>query len=287
MIWAILSIFSGLGDAIAFAALKKLGRLNDYLVLGLRHLATLPFLLIGFLFYQIPNASHMFYLVVAIDSILILAAMLLMIKSFHLSDLSKSVPMLSFTPVFLLFVSYILLNELPSLIGFLGIFIVVIGSYVLNLSRTKLNYLEPFKALFKEKGILLMLIVSFLFSISATLTKIGVELSNPAYFIFVNYVFASIISIIFFIMYRKHVPKIFGKENLRWILLLAVSTACMEIFYAIAVKFALVSYSISLKRTSVLFSVLIGVFFFKEKNIKESIAGALIMFAGAVVILLS
>lgn len=77
------------------------------------------------------------------------------------------------------------------------------------------------------------------------------------------------------------------KNNIKWILILGISTAVMEILIAIAVKFAIIPYIVSLKRTSVIFSVILGAYFFKEKNSRHSLAGALIMFAGALLITLT
>ena len=53
------------------------------------------------------------------------------------------------------------------------------------------------------------------------------------------------------------------------------------------IQLTLVSYVIAIKRLSIVFGVLFGYLIFKEKNIKERLAGASIMVAGAVLILLS
>ncbi len=284
MIWEILSIASGAFDAVAFASIKKLGRLNTKLVLILRHLITLPFLLFGFLFYDFTQASIIFYLITLVNAIILVIAMYLLIKSIRISDISASIPMLSFTPLFLLLTSYFMLNEVPNFIGFIGIMSIVIGSYILNLKHVKSGYLAPFKMIFSDKGVFYMFIVAFLFSITSNLVKIGVELSNPAYFIFFDYLFASAILTV---LYSKELKKEPIIKNWNWILVLAISTALMELTIAVAVKFALVSYIISLKRTSVIFSVLIGFLFFKEKNFKAAFIGTIIMFIGAVFIALS
>lgn len=284
MLWEILSIASGAFDAVAFASIKKLNRLNVKLVLILRHLITLPFLLFGFLFYDFTKASLNFYLIILVNVIILLIAMYLLIKSIRISDISASIPMLSFTPLFLLLTSYFMLNEVPNFIGFIGIWCIVIGSYILNLKHVKRGYLGPFKVIFSDKGVFYMLLVAFLFSITSNLVKIGVELSNPAYFIFFDYLFASAILMA---LYSKELKKEPIMKNRNWILALAVSTALMELAIAVAVKFAIIPYIISLKRTSVIFSVLIGYLFFKEKNLKSGLIGAIVMFIGAVMITLS
>ena len=105
MMWEILSIFAGLGDAISFAYVKGLHKLNTTIKLTLYSLITLPFLLFGFLFYNIPVVPLKFYIVVIINVLVWIAAIFFLMKSLEESDLSISIPMLSFTPIFLLFVS--------------------------------------------------------------------------------------------------------------------------------------------------------------------------------------
>lgn len=283
MVWVILSILSGFFDAFSFAYMKKLGKLNSVLLLSLRHIITLPLMLVVFLFYEIPKVKNDFYLILFINVILMLIGVYLAIKSFEISDLSVAVPMLSFTPVFLLAISYIMLGEKPSNLGLLGIFAVVIGSYIVNSSGAR-NYLEPFKAIFKNMGVLYMLAASFIFSFNATLTKIGVVKSNSGYFVFANYFLASVILAILF--YKKiNMNEI--RSNAKNLLWLGIATALMEVLFAVAIKYAIVSYAISLKRTSVVFSVIIGYFAFKEKNIKNSFFGSIIMFIGVLLITLT
>lgn len=286
MVWALLSVLSGLGDAVSFAMMKKLINLDHYVILLCRHLVTLPFLLFGFLFYDVPKVSLNFYVVVFINVIILLIAVFIMIRSLEISDMSASIPMLSFTPIFLLFVSFVLLQEFPTFVGLIGIFIVVIGHYIIHLSSLKQGYLEPLKSIFKNKGIFYMFIVSFLFSINATISKIGINLSNPSYYIFMNYLLASVfLSFMFYSKIGKNYQSI--KKNANYIVLLGISTAFMELLVAIALKLAIVPYVISLKRSSVIFSVIIGVVLFKEKHFSEAFIGSVIMFTGATLILLS
>ena len=286
MLWAILSIFAGFGDAVAFVSIKKLRNLDSYTKLALLNLIILPFLAIGFFFYEIPKISLNFYFIVVFNVIIFLIAMFLMIKSLEMSDLSSSIPMLSFTPVFLLFASYIILREFPNFVGLIGVFMVVIGSYILNISSIKDGYFDPLKSIFKNNGIFYMFIVSFLFSITASLSKIGINLSNPVYFMFIHYLFTSIfLTPLFFNRFKSNKKQI--KINFKFFVVYGIAAAFSELLAATALTSAIVPYVISLKRTSVIFSVIIGFILFKEKNFKEKIIGALLMFIGATLIILS
>ena len=286
MIWVMLPIVAGFFDSIFYTALKKLSDLDTYSKIALLNIAALPFLALGFLFFNIPKVSGMFYLVTLINIALFFLAQILMIKSLKMSNLSVSIPMLSFTPVFLLLTSYLMLSEFPTLAGLLGVLLVVLGSYVLNIHEAKQGYLESIKSIFKNKGIFYMVIVAFLYSLCANLGKIGVNLSNPAYYMFMFYL---IYSILLFIVFFKNIKSniIVLRKNLNYFALAGFSTAASEILIGITYKYSIVPYIISLKRASILFSVLIGVFLFKEKNFKQAIIGSAIMLIGVLIITLA
>ena len=285
MMWAALSVLSGAFDAVAFASMKKLSKLNTRLILILRHSVALPFLLLGFMFYEIPKVSADFYIVTFVNLAVFLFAMYLLVKSLKTSDLSMSIPMLNLTPTFLLITSYIMIGEAPSLQGLIGIIVTIIGAYVLNLRYVRGSIFDPFKMIFRKKEIFYMVIVAFLFSITSNLFKMGVQLSNPAFFVFVSYLFSSVILSLLFFREFKQKELIF--KNAKWILVMGISTALMEMLIAVAVNFAIIPYIITLKRTSVIFSVVLGFFLFKEKNFRHAIAGSSIMFSGAALIILS
>ena len=286
MIWIIFPTVAGFFDSIFYMALKKLSDLDTYSKIALINIMALPFLALGFLFFGIPKVPVTFYFVIMINILLFFLAQIFMIKSLKISNLSISIPMLSFTPVFLLFTSYLLLKEFPNLFGLFGILLVVAGSYILNVPRIKHSYLEPFKSIFRNKGIFYMIIVAFLYSLCANLGKIGVNLSNPAYYMFVFYfIYSAILSIIFFKKIKTNLGAL--RKNMSYFALSGFSTAASEILIGVAYKLSIVPYIISLKRTSILFSVLMGIFIFKEKNFREAIIGSAIMFIGVLLISLS
>jgi drug/metabolite transporter (DMT)-like permease len=59
---------------------------------------------------------------------------------------------------------------------------------------------------------------------------------------------------------------------------------CHAIFHAWAISLTKAAYMISVKRLSILFSVITGGALFKEKNIKIRLLGAILMLLGAVII---
>lgn len=282
MIWFILSLLSALSQSCRDLFSKRsLQYLNEYTIAFAQWFFSLPFLSFTLFFVEIPNPDITFWLVVLVSSGLISMASILYIKAIKASPLSLAVPMLAFTPLFLLITSPLMVGEFPSLLGVAGIFLIVFGAYVLSIKDVRTGYLGPFRALAREKGPRLMLFVAIIYSIHANLAKIGIQHSNPLFFSTVRNVFASCWLLpLMLSRLRSSVREI--RISLKVTLAIGWFNALMFIFVSLAMELAIVPYVISVKRMTIFFSTLFGYFFFNEKRIVERFVGALIMVLGVV-----
>lgn len=285
MIWAFLSIISGFGDATMFALMKKLKGANISIVVWVQHAFALPFLF-ALLYFSFPQEINpLVYLLALINGILLLITTYLIVKAAQISELSVSMPMLSLTPLFLILTSYLMINELPTFYGIIGIILIVIGSYVVNIRNNQKGFMQPLFHLFRNKGSLYVIIVAFIWSITANLFKIGILNSNPIFFTAIVH---SVITITMlptlFYNFKGKIAEI--KSNFKKIFLLGFSSAFMSATGAYAMLTAIVPYFISLKRSGVLFSIFFGYFMFNEKNIRNALIGAVIMIIGGMLIML-
>lgn len=283
MLWAFLSILSGLGDALGFAIMKKLKGSNSSVVVWVQYAFALPFLL-GLLYFNYPQKISIYvYWVIFFNGILLLISTYLLIKATQMSNLSVSIPMLSLTPLFLVLTSYVMINELPTFYGFIGIFLMVAGIYVIHIKNYRGGFLGPFKDLAKDKGSIYAITVAFIWSITTNLFKIGVTGSNPLFYSSAVYLFISIVMLpLLFIKLKEKIGEV--KSNFNLLMLLGALSAFITATAAYAILVANASYVIALKRSSVIFSVIIGFALFNERNFKQAIIGATIMFVGAVLI---
>jgi len=80
-------------------------------------------------------------------------------KAIKISPLSLTVPFLSLTPVFLIIILYVMFGECVSFWGGIGILMIALGSYTLNLKEMSKGFLEPIKAIGRGKGSIFMSIV--------------------------------------------------------------------------------------------------------------------------------
>ena len=213
----------------------------------------------------------------------------LYLKAIRISPLSISVPYLSFTPVFTILTAGIVLGESISSQGLLGILMVTVGAYVLNLERTAYHPLAPLKAIVKSPGSRHMLLVALIWSLTSTLGKRGVQLSDPVFFgVFYMLALSVPLTVIAGWRVKRNVASVNLKgRNALWLALAGLVTALAMIAHFHAIQLVPVAYMISVKRTSLIFSVLYGGLIFRERHIRLRLLGTCIMLSGVAVIYLA
>lgn len=276
------AIFRSLTDVAGKFGLKNM---DEYVVAWALNFFALPILLPLLFFIEIPEITSGFWLAIFVSGTLNIATAILYLKAIKIADLSLVTPLSTFTPLFLLITSPIIIGEFPSIFGLIGIFLIVFGSYILNINKRKDGFLAPFKALFSNKGAQIMLLVAFIWSITSNFDKIGLQHSSPVFYGIAVNIFITIgITPFVFIKSRKNLNQI--PKNLKSLIPVGIFHGFMMLFHMIAISMTLVAYLISIKRTSAVISVLFGVIIFKEKGLKERILGAIIMIIGVLCITL-
>jgi uncharacterized membrane protein len=226
-----------------------------------------------------PAIDPRIWSVYVIAAPLELAAILLYIRAISLSPLSLTVPFLSFTPVFLLLTSPVILGEFPQPAGIAGIILIVCGAYLLNAGAFREGLSAPVRALARERGPLLMLLVALLYSVTANFGKMGVLYSSVTFF---PASYFSLIALAYAVMLLR--AGRLGAVLTPRLMLTGVLSAVMLTFHMMAVKLVLVSYMIAVKRTSLLFGILFGTLLLGEGGAKERIIAGLVMVAGILAI---
>lgn len=287
MIWFLLSAFTAfLESAKDVASKKSLKNIDEYIVSWSLGFFALPFLMPLLFLIDIPKLSPKFWLMLLIGGSLNVAAIILYIKAIKCSDLSITVPLINFTPLFLLITSPIIIGEVVSFWGLVGSFLIVAGSYVLNLKEKHKGYLAPLRGLLEEKGPKLMLTVAFIWSITSNIDKIGVQNSSSIFWVVaINGFMALAILPVMLYKSRENMGQIL--TDFKALALIGLFNGLAMLFQMIAISLTLVAYVISIKRTSSMLSVLFGSLFFNEKGTKERFVGAMIMILGVLFITLS
>jgi len=278
--WLILGIFTAFFEAVKDVFGKQnLKKSDEYVVAWSLSFFSVIFLIPWVIYTGIPTLNTQFWISLLIGGSINAVATLLYIKAIKLSDLSLTVPLVALTPLFMLLTSPLIVGEYPKFFDYIGIFLIVIGSYLLNIKEKSQGYLAPFKALLSEPGPKFMLIVAFLWSITSNFDKIGVKNSSPIFWLFSLFGTMSIL-LLPILLHKTPNP---GTKILKQLPMLAT----MGFFNAIgvlcqmqALTLTLVVQVIAIKRTSVLMGVLFGHFIFKEQDIQQRLLGAGIMILG-------
>ena len=287
-----------LGFLLAFAtavseALKditskyNLHHIDEYTAAFSMHLVQTLLLLPLILYFGFESMSPRFLCALLASSILQLGVILLYFKAIKRSELSVTVPLITLTPLFMLLTSPIIIGEFPSAVGVVGIVLIVVGTYISNISEDPKKIFAPFVSLVKNQGSRYMLLVAFFWSITANLDKIGVEETSPIY-----WAFSKDFVILFYlipILAIKSKKPLLQMNNRKWPLLMVgffKSTSVVSQMFAI--QFILVPYVISIKRASSVFIILFAFLYMNErKNFRNRMFGILIILLGLGVIAVS
>lgn len=279
--WVLLSLIAAFTLATSDALTKKaLISCNEYSVAWLRLIFSLPLLLVIFLFIPVPELDKEFYVAFFLALPLEIVSIVLYIKALRLSPLSLTLPFLALTPVFLIFVSYVILGEKVSFWGAIGILFIAAGSYALHISKIREGIFEPLRAITKEKGSVLMIGVALIYSFTSSLGKMAIEHSSPLFF---GVTCFTALALLFtpIVLYKG--KKVRARAVLS-VLLPGIFYSLMVVSHMIAISLAKVAYVISVKRMSLIIGVFYGYLFFKEKNIRERLFGSLLMVIGFIMV---
>ncbi|MEK6693142.1 MAG: EamA family transporter, partial [Nitrospirota bacterium] len=278
MLWVLYSLLSAFSLSTADALSKKgLERADEYTIAWIRLLFSAPYFLLSFLFIEIPVINITFWISILILLPLEIFSTILYIKALKVSPLSLTIPFLSFTPLFLIATSFLILGETPSAPGVIGIILIAFGAYTLNIHTLKKpsDLLEPLRAIVKEKGSVYMILVAFIYSITSNLGKLAILHSSPVFFGVTYYL---ILTVAFTpIALKMSSLRLNLRENFLNYSFIGFFIALMVIFHVLAIVLTDVAYMIAIKRTSLLFSVLYGRIIFGEQGFRERLFGSLMM----------
>lgn len=248
---------------------------------------SIPIFFAGVLVQGIPTVTEPFWYVIAVSVPLFIFSSVLLVRAIHISPLSATIPFLGFSPVFMLLTSWIILDQVPSVWGMLGIGIVTIGSYLIHFQGRAAGWLAPVRSLIHERGSWYALIVAGIWSVTANFDKIGIDHSSPMFYLLVSEV-ASLILFTGYILLRRNISFRAGfTGNVRALVLTGLLTGTATLIQMYAIQLILVPYVITIKRAgSILGGIGIGAIYFKEAGYRHRLLAGCIMLIGVAMILI-
>ena len=305
MFWALLAFIGATTNAVYYVSIKKfLQTINPAALAGGGFLCSSLFLLSLSIYHGIPVIGSGFLFAVTGTSVINIVATILTFRALTSSDVSLAVPMIAFTPLFNIATAAVILRELPSAIGILGIAIIVAGSYVLNTSKEHTRITDPFRAMISHPGVVSMLMVAFLYSVAINFDKMVMLNSDVIFGSGVVFLLLGSFFSVVWILSRGGIHDMFfrvpspapldfssGKKIRDWrkltpLFFIGAILSIESIVINLAYRDQIVPYVIAIKRMSLLLIVLYGAIVFHERDTFRRLAGASLMIAGAVLILL-
>jgi drug/metabolite transporter (DMT)-like permease len=284
LLWLPLALGSALCVSLADVAVKRFfGDLAPYTMCLARWLFALPFLAIVGLFLTRPALDATFWVAGAAALPLELLAAFLYMQVLKMCHLSLCIPLLAFTPVFLILTGWLFLGEALNAAGLAGIALVAGGSYFLGLGGVRAAWWEPLAALAREEGARLMLIVAAIFSVTSALGKLAILHSEPAFF---GVVYPTVVGGFMLTAYPFSPVRQGKMLTARWTagLVLGVAVAGEILCHVFGMALAPAAYLIGVKRLSILFSVILGGVFLQERPIFPRLLAAGLMVSGVALI---
>lgn len=228
-------------------------------------------------------------------------------RSHAIEEVSLVSPILASTPTIVIFTSMAILHEYPSRLGWIGIWLLALGAYALNLDklRQKRNerhaappatvggtvrreaeiWLAPIAALRQSKGVRLAFIAALLAAVS--LNYDGLVARNG------NILFG--LGCILAIVVASHLVIAVGRNEFRGLkmdraalsgpILLALLFSASNGITNLAYRSSIVPYVGSMKRLMIPITIVLAYFILKERtNFKERLFGGLLITAGVICI---
>lgn len=276
------AFFESLRDVFSKVITNKGNQpLDEYLVAWALRAFTLiiylPWLLLSP--NPIPNIGQDFWWALLADAALSTIGGILYIRALRFGDISLTIPLMGFSPLFLVIASPFILHEFPSKVQLIGILLICLGAYCLNLNPKEGNYLTPLKSLITTPSSRLMLIVAFLWALTTSFDKIGAKNSSPLFFSASLYFCTALMSLPIVMIYSPNwLSKL--KINFAKLMLLGGLKAIDMWCHVMAIASTVAANSVAVKQSSLLMSVGYGYFLFHEKNIKQRFFGCIIIVIG-------
>ncbi len=216
-----------------------------------------------------------------------------MLKKYEISTVS---PLINLSPFILLILSTVFLSETISVIQCLGILVIILATYMLEITIHHHSKERPHKHHFKEliksnsfhfftSTLILLTAMSFAAVGDKLLFQNGVT-------IWTNFYFTSLLIIIATVFYyrweRKLIKSIKNMINEPETLIIGFLgfLSSLSVVWAIGIPSSKISLIVPIRRTSTLFSSIFGGILFHEKHLPQKILATFIMLIGVVLIVI-
>ncbi len=284
--WLVFSLIAALSETAkdTFAKLSVI-ETDEYTSAMCLHVTTLLISLILLFVYGIPQIGKNFWLGTIAFLFITPTWTLLYMKALKLSPLSITLPMMAFNPIFTALLAFVFQGSIPDASGWLGVILISLGIYFVNSKSMHLNAaIGNLQAIFNDKGAMAMLGVAFLWSLGAHFSKMRVDGSSALFSTFTGGLIGVMTTYVLAFINRKRISIRVVVENYKNLLPMSGFYYIATITSSIALVNGSAAYVFSVKRSSIVFSSLVGKFFFGEHFTRWKYIGLFLIGMGIVAI---
>jgi uncharacterized membrane protein len=275
---ALAAVIHGTWNLLSKRSVEK----QVYLWLAL--VASLVIFLVPMIAVVQPLAPHGWVFIV-LSGLLEAVYYLLLGSAYQRGDLSLVYPLArGSAPLFATLFAVVLLGERPTLIGLVGILVIVSGIYTLHLkSLTPRGLAAPLLAL-RDRTSQLAVLVGLTIASYSVVDKQGVRAVSPFPYLYFVLLVAATALAPYMLLARRQAVRDEWRSNWLSILLTAVLFVASYLLVLIALSGSQVSYVASVREMSIVFGALLGALVLREPFGRTKILGAALIFAGIVAI---
>jgi len=204
-------------------------------------------------------------------------------KAYTDGHISITYPIIRSSSIFVPIIAWVTIGEKISLWGGIGIAVIMLGVYTLNVD------IKSFKKTVKNiatKSILFAFFAAFFSALYSVIDKGAVSVINPLLYNALYTFFASSIFITIYILTKKKKKQILEEWHLnkKAILFIPILIFISYSFILFAFQFGKVSYIVSIRQFSIILTVFLGVKHFKEGFLTRKLIGSLFIIAGIIIL---
>ncbi len=243
-----------------------------------------------------PQLDRVFVLALLASAVLNWAATLFSAKALAKMEASLVSPLLTFNPAFTLLIALVTLGEIPGIRQTLGIIIILIGTYLLEVEQARTGLLVPLQVLVRTPGAVLAVLASALWGTTTVLEKLAIDHLSPPSGPFVALLGTGLLVVLLtpsIWLERKRDEQRAATSSWRGLrahpralMSAIVLSGIAPLFGFTAIALGLVGYATALFKLSSVFTILWARVFLDERQLRDRLLGAVVMVAGGALVAL-
>lgn len=231
--------------------------------------------------------NQTFWINIFFAALLDMAGTLFLVMSLSKTDLSVFGPLNAYKVVISMLLAMLFLGEIPSTQGFIGIIIIVLGSYFLFPSTEHIST-NRLLGLLSNRGVKYRFLSILLFSIGTLPLKNAVMAGNAiattVFWCLIGFPLAIIAHTVFLKDNFNHDYQQ-SKNHIYQFLYLGILIFLMQYMTMLVFSKLLIAYSLALFQLGMVLQVFLGYRIFNEKHFARRLAACLVMVAGSLLVL--